>query len=608
MTADRSTGRPRLLSGGLLKAAWPAFLALGLAWAALWPAPPARAAGGYLAVACLRRNADLCGVINEKGGWVVEPGFDRISDFASNGRAVAVKRQRPGVINACGEWVIPPGFDLVDEEWSAGLIKVGRADRRAGLLYGLADEAGRLVVEPSFREIQAFGPNRLAGACGREGGCGFIDARGAWAVPPVFERVEAFSENGLAPARNPGEELWGYINAAGAYVIPPAYEAAFPFYGDRAKVFSEGLYSLINSKGQAVGRNKFATLGDFDPGPGGLAPAQKEADGLFGLVNLKGAWAVPPRFERVFSFNGDNLAPAQQDGLFGFINRKGQWVIKPSFSNVDDFESRGNRAPAQLSGAWGLIDSGGQWVVDPDHLLLLNTGVAHGPVQVFAENGRWGLMDENGRWLLEPVLTASPYFAANGLSEARVGNLYGFVNRFGKWVVEPSFQQVGAFRLVPEVPPVVQPKAEAEAEPRLVQARKEPMPTRFVVPDKASALSRAEADRAAGRDRSKDASEAPILSPPRGYIPPADPAPLRRVRPVRAAAARKTPSADPAAPEVESASPAGPAEASPPPETDLIVPAEPPSGAEAATDRPGEAEAPPGPSSQTGPEADREDF
>jgi len=446
-------------------------LAAGLAWACLWPAPAARAAGGYLAVACIRRNAGQCGVINDKGEWVVAPAFDRIGDFAPNGLAVAVRRHRPGVINTRGEWVIEPVFDKVEEEWSAGLIKVAVSDRRHGWLYGLANEAGRLVVEPSFREIQGFGPNLLAGASDREGRYGFINLQGVWAVPPVFGRVEPFAANGLAPACRAGEELWGYIDAAGEFVIPPIYELAFTFDGDRAKVRSaDGLYSLINPKGQAVGPNKFVYLGDFDPG--GLAPAQKEPDGLFGLVNRKGAWAVPPRFERVFGFNG-SLAPAQQDGLFGFINRSGQWVIKPAFGNVDDFETRLGRAPAEQSGSWGLIDTAGNWVVGPEHLLLLNAGNgAPGPIQVFAGNGRWGLMDENGRWLLEPILTASPYFAANGLSEARVGSLYGFIDRFGHWMVEPAFQQVGPYRRVPSVPPALspseeQPGASASAEERI---------------------------------------------------------------------------------------------------------------------------------------------
>jgi hypothetical protein len=479
MTAYRST-------------AWRVFLLAVLAWACLGPTLPALAAKGYLAVACLRRNAGQCGVINEKGEWVVGPAFDRIGDFAPNGRAVAIKRQRPGVIDTRGEWVIEPGFDRVDEEWSAGLIKVGRR-QRTGLLYGLADEAGRLVVEPAFRMIQAFGPNGLAGACDPEDRCGFIDTKGDWVVPPVFDQVETFSKNGLAPARRPGEELWGYISAAGDFVIPPAYERAFPFDSDRAAVCSDGLYSLINSKGQAVGRNKFANLGDFDSG--GLAPAQKEADGLYGLVNRAGTWAVPPRFEMVFSFSGGNLAPAKQDGLFGFINRKGQWVIKPAFGNVDDFESRGSRAPAERSGAWGLINSEGKWVVSPDHLLLLDSGIARGPIQVFAENGRWGLMDHNGHWLLEPILTASPYFAANGLSEARVGDLYGFIDRFGNWLVEPAFHQVGVFRPVPEVPPALSSSksvprgaagAKADETPRAGRrpALQPPETTSFVLRDK----------------------------------------------------------------------------------------------------------------------------
>jgi hypothetical protein len=468
---------------------------------------------------------------------------------------------------------------------------VGLSDRRGGWLYGLADEAGRLVVEPSFREIQGFGPNLLAGARDRDDRYGFINRKGAWVVPPVFDRVEPFADNGLAPARRPGEDLWGYVDAAGEFVIPPIYEQAFPFDGDRAKVRSDGgLYGLINSKGQAVGVHKFAHLGDFDPG--GLAPAQKEPDGLFGLVNRSGVWVVPPRFERVFSFNGGSLAPALQDGLFGFINRSGQWVIKPAFGNVDDFEIRLGRAPAEQSGAWGLIDSGGNWVVSPDYLLLLNAGNGiQGPIQVFAENGRWGLMDENGRWLLEPILTASPYFAANGLSEARVGALYGFINRLGQWVLEPAFQQVGSFKPVPSVPPAlaassarleepsasaegraapsevkaVKPQTQAAPKPEQAQAAPKPDPaqaatarrtraakpvpasTRFVVPDKPAATRQAPADETAQPAKLKPVSGTVSPSPPTGYIPPAAFVPVRR----QAA----PPKADPA-----------PSEASPDPE------------------------------------------
>gem|GEM_PF-1178811 len=586
---DNRAGRLRLLAGKLLKNL--GLLTAGLAWVFLGQPPPALAAAGYVAVACLKRNADQCGVINEKGDWVVAPGFDRISDFAPNGLAVAFKRQRPGLINIRGEWVIQPGFDQVGAEWSAGRLKVGRSDRRTGWRYGLADESGHLLVDTVFREIQTFGPNRLAGACDQEAGCGFIDAKGAWVVPPIFEEVDQFAENGLAPARRQGEDLWGYINVAGKFVIPPAFDEAYPFDGDRAKVFSAGRYSLINSKGQAVGPHKFASLGDFEPG--GLTPAQKEVDGLFGLVNRGGAWVVPPRFDRVFSFNGGKLAPAQKDGLYGFINRSGQWVIKPSFGNVDDFESRGRRAPAEQSGAWGLIDSEGRWVVEPDHLLLLNAGLGgfQGPVQVFAENGRWGLMDENGRWILEPILTATPYFAANGLSEAKVGELYGFIDRFGNWVVEPAFRQVGIFRPVPEVPPAMaraaadraevtrlkvkappaapqarptRPKAaepegpppssrqprgaarakkkEAVSSPARRVTRPEPRPTRLIVPDKppkpAAAVPPAPREKRPNTEAVQTAPGAP------GYIPPEE----VRARPTRTAAPKRTTAPAPAEP------------------------------------------------------------
>ncbi|MDR3038208.1 MAG: WG repeat-containing protein [Candidatus Adiutrix sp.] len=574
-----------------------AALLAGLFWAGLSPAPAL--AKGYLAVACLRRNADQCGVINEKGEWLARPDFDQIGDFAPNGLAWAVKGRRVGLINARGEWVLRPEFDRVDPQWSAGLIKVARAGRASGLLYGLVNETGQVVAEPSFRDIQAFGPNRLAGACDREDRCGFINSAGAWAVAPVFGQVGPFAANGLAPARRPDETQWGYINAAGDFVIPPGYEIAFPFDGDRAKVRADGLYGLINAKGQWVGRLRLASLGDFDAK--GLAPAQQEADGLFGLVNRGGGWAVPPRFERLHGFGGGSLAPAQKDGLFGFINRGGQWVIKPAFGNVHDFEARGRRAPAEKNGAWGLINAEGQWVVKPAHLMLLDSGRPGGIFHVFTESGHWGLMDENGRWLLEPALSATPFFAENGLSEARDGEFYGFIDRAGRWVVAPSFQQVGVFKPVPAVPPPlpesarpdrrlpqaapattfnVGETASAKAEPPEAEpaeakpARAEPPDEDPNCPPEQEYRPVAAPAAKAGKETRPRPDPADYGPPKPGYVPPAEP-PRPRPRPKRTTpAAPETapptatpPEAAPPAAAPETAAPeAEPAEA--PPETD----------------------------------------
>ncbi|KXS56551.1 MAG: hypothetical protein AMR96_02030 [Candidatus Adiutrix intracellularis] len=419
----------------------------------------------YLAIACLHRNANQCGAINEKGQWVIRPDFDTIGDFTPNGLAIASKRRRTGVINVQGQWVLQPNFDQVKMTTGIdGLVKVARGKNcnQTGHLYNLVSVLNQVIKSPEFKEIQPFGPNHLAGAQNQEGYWGFITTAGAWAIEPIFDRVEIFDPNGLAPARRQGETLWGYINSTGTWAIPPRFDQAFPFDDSIAKVATGEFYGLIDPKGSWVTKTKFASLGDF--GNDGLALAQKEVDGLYGFVNRSGDWVVKPLFQHLHEFGRSGLAAAQQNGLYGFINRTGQWIIKPTYDNVNDFESQTGQAPVEKAGAWGLIDRQGKWIVEPKYLMIISTGES-GLMQIFTEERRWGLMDEKGRWVINPVLTASLYFSENGLSEARVGELYGFINRHGQWVVKPIFQQVGAFRPVLVNPPPAKESSPSDQAP-----------------------------------------------------------------------------------------------------------------------------------------------
>ncbi|MBR6179100.1 MAG: WG repeat-containing protein [Bacteroidales bacterium] len=53
------------------------------------------------------------GFINEYGQWIVEPKFESIDDFKTNGLARIKQNNKYGVINTSGEIVVKPQYDNI---------------------------------------------------------------------------------------------------------------------------------------------------------------------------------------------------------------------------------------------------------------------------------------------------------------------------------------------------------------------------------------------------------------------------------------------------------------------------------------------------------------
>ena len=139
----------------------------------------------------------------------------------------------------------------------------------------------------------------------------------------------------------------GYIDGQGKVVIP----ATLPLFGNGGSEFQDGLLEIGGSNGRYVDPSGRVVL---DPGlhrgwdfSEGLAVAMRQAESLWGYINTKGAFAIPPRFETfprgyVFSFS-EGLAKVEVKGRVGFIDRSGRWVIEPRLLDATDFSDGRSR-------------------------------------------------------------------------------------------------------------------------------------------------------------------------------------------------------------------------------------------------------------------------
>ncbi len=79
-------------------------------------------------------------------------------------------------------------------------------------------------------------------------------------------------------------------------------------------------YGAFTLSGKKIVDVENAKVGEVSEG---LVAVQKEKDGKFGFVDLKGNYVIEPKYDRAGYFNG-GLAPVMKDGHWGYVNRIGE--------------------------------------------------------------------------------------------------------------------------------------------------------------------------------------------------------------------------------------------------------------------------------------------
>ncbi len=171
-------------------------------------------------------------------------------------------------------------------------------------------------------------------------------------------------------------------------------------------------------------------------------------DSLWGYLDRKGQWLIPPRFQAATSFEKGRFAVVKANGKFGAINLKGEFVVSPQYDVLK--VSIPGYFEFKHEGDIGLLDSVGQGVVQPgayskfvsagtqcvaaksgDSLLIFrndgslltadrisNTKAFRSEVNFLCERvtgtkakrdqkGLWGMMSPEGKWLIDPVVNGT---------------------------------------------------------------------------------------------------------------------------------------------------------------------------------------------------------
>ncbi|SHH96750.1 WG containing repeat-containing protein [Chryseolinea serpens] len=285
-----------------------------------------------------------------------------------NGRAsVCTYSNKWGFINAKGELLIDTVYELVG----------GMIDHRA--VVSLADEAG--LIDENGKFVVPFGkyktirgpmegyyrveiPDPNPEDPKQHGKMGFIDREGTLVMARDSQergRIMGDISNGLVRVElyhksdvrgEPEARYGGYINLKGELIFDdPDFVTAFDFADNRGVVEKRnGLYSLIDTKGQFIAEDKFTEILSplWRDSPFRNGRAFVATDEGWGLIDTSANFIIKPRFKKIgyqgfvgdyFFFEEENPESKDLNRVrYGVADSQGNVIVNPI---LEDYNPKG---------------------------------------------------------------------------------------------------------------------------------------------------------------------------------------------------------------------------------------------------------------------------
>ncbi len=164
---------------------------------------------------------------------------------------------------------------------------------------------------------------------------------------------------------------------------------------------------------------------------------------LYGFINSKGKWIVPPVYDDVSPFT-DGMAAIKQNKKWGYININGEVSIVPRYKERPSSFSDGI-ARVYMENEEVYIDRFGVKLFEKSFAIAkpFCAGVAF--VKRHGEK-KWSLIDKGGEIIKENIYDGcSLSFSTNGLGAVRIEKKWGYINKAGEMVIDPRFNIASFF-------------------------------------------------------------------------------------------------------------------------------------------------------------------
>ena len=278
---------------------------------------------------------------------------------------------------------------------------------------------------------------------------------------------------------------FGVVDISGREIVPPKYDEVFPFEKGRAWVKLNGKYGMIDKNGKEVIPIKYDAGVVSDEGI-----IWVKIDDKWGIMDTSGKEISPPLYdyEAVTPFT-NGVAWILKDNKWGLVDGNGKTVIPPKFDGACPFV--GEFSAVIIENKWGLIDKTGKeiipigkyedigisknyeyfvysWIIKNYGSLgyswiiknikyygslgylriIKNTPcddledlLREGLIAVKSD-GKFGFVDKNGKEVIPPRYEEVMPFV-RGISAVKRNGKWGFVDKRGKEIVSPTYEFAG---------------------------------------------------------------------------------------------------------------------------------------------------------------------
>lgn len=249
------------------------------------------------------------------------------------------------------------------------------------------------------------------------------------------------------------DKKWGFINNEGDIVIQPQYDGSYyQFAEGLASVRVGRKWGLIDKQNKMVIKPQFSGVYFIKEG---RIPVRlgDHPNTQVAYLNLKGDYVMDLSPDLSFSwFKGGHIGVRQND-KWGFRNREGRLSIPYEFDDVTGFSN--GLSGVQKGGLAGFINDKGEWVIKLDNArphayASFSEGLA--PVLDLTVN-KYGYIDRTGKWVIKPQFNDALAFQ-EGLAVVEIGvkaedgwedSLKGAINAKGEFVVKPKYSVLWSF-------------------------------------------------------------------------------------------------------------------------------------------------------------------
>ncbi len=347
-----------------------------------------------------------------------------------------------GYIDRSGKIAIKPQFDAA-YPFHDGVARVMNGKRFENEKWSYIDETGKPIFRDlSVNRLEDFSEG-LGAVCTNKrderGGilCGYMDSSGKWVIEPKIYNAFAFHD-GLARVALPDKESRTgtrevYLDKAGKIAIDlssiPTQNSDGFFEGlARFAISVKGKDYLpqgyMDKTGKVVIEPKFQAADDFSEGLAAVmffkpakVPDDEKGDPFdAGFIDQTGKIVIKPQFEFYQPFS-EGLAFVLIGGKMGAIDKMGRVVIRPQFAFVEP----------RPTPYWQVID-----YYSESKRWSFSEGLA-----VVNKLGKWGYVDRTGKFIIPPRFQEAHRFS-DGLALVMVGNRVGYIDKAGKYVWNPT--------------------------------------------------------------------------------------------------------------------------------------------------------------------------